>query len=78
MADIKTIFLGAIGSSSEETELECYCNISNNITISILDKNVDNYSYPVITQLSKETAIRLSKELRKQISLIDESEVQNG
>lgn len=77
MADIKTIFLGVIGTSSEDTQLECYCNVSNNITFSILDKNVDNYGYPVITQLSKETAIKLSKELRKQISLIEEREVSN-
>jgi hypothetical protein len=78
MANLKTIFLGADGTETEENELECFCNISNKISITIFDKAVNNYGYPNVIQLDKNTAIKLSKELRKQISLIEESEVNNG
>lgn len=75
MADMKTIFLGASCTDSEGTQLECFCNVANRIAITILDEKVDNYGYPVVIEITKETAIKFSKELRKQISLIEESEV---
>jgi predicted ATP-dependent endonuclease of OLD family len=78
MANLKTIFLGAEGTGTEENQLECFCNISNKISITIFDESVNNYGYPNVIQLDKNTAIRLSKELRKQIALIEESEVYNG
>ena len=76
MADIDIIFKGAFQSGTEETQLQVFHNTANRITISILDENVDNYGYPVVIQLSKETAIKFHRELKKQISFI-ESEVEN-
>lgn len=76
MADIDIIFKGAINSGTEENQLQVFCNVQNRITISILDENVFNYEYPVIIQLSKETAIKFHRELKKHISFI-ESEVNN-
>lgn len=77
MADIDIIFKGALESRTEENQLQVYCNISNNITISILDEKNNNYGYPTIISLNKETAIKFHRELKKQISFI-ESEVSNG
>jgi hypothetical protein len=76
MADVDIIFKGSLNSGCEETQLQVYCNVSNRITISIFDENVENHGYPVIIQLSKETAIKFHRELKKQISFI-ESEVNN-
>jgi Na+-transporting NADH:ubiquinone oxidoreductase subunit NqrF len=78
MANLKTIFLGAKGTGTEENELECFCNLSNRISITILDELFNNNGYPSVIELDKNTAIRFSKELKKQISLIEESEVNNG
>lgn len=77
MADIDIIFKGALNSGTEETQLQVFCNLSNRITISIFDELVNNYGYPVVIQLNKETAIKFHRELKKQISFI-ESEVDNG
>ena len=77
MADIDIIFRGAYNTGTEETKLQVFNNMCNNITISILDENIDNYGYPVVIQLNKETAIKFHRELKKQISFI-ESEVCNG
>lgn len=78
MADIDIIFKGADNSGTETTKLEVFWNIANRITISILDENIENYGYPVAIQLSKETAIKFHRELKKQISFIESEEVQNG
>lgn len=74
MADIDIIFRGAIGTNTEENKLEVFWNTTNKITISILEANSD---YPVLVNLSKETAIKFHRELKKQISYI-EREVSNG
>jgi hypothetical protein len=76
MADIDIIFKGALNSGTEETQLQVFHNMANRITISINDEHIDNYGYPVVIQLSKETAIKFHRELKKQISFI-ESEVSN-
>lgn len=77
MADIDIIFKGSENTLTEENQLQVYCNINNKITISIYDENVNNYGYPTIICLNKQTAIKFHRELKKQISFI-ESEVQNG
>ena len=77
MADIDIIFKGAFQSGTEETQLQVFHNTANRITISILDENNNNYGYPTIISLNKETAIKFHRELKKQISFI-ESEVSNG
>lgn len=77
MAKVKTIFVGANKSSTCFNELECYYEIfSNNIIITILD--VYKSEFPVCIELDKSTAVRLSKELRRQIALIQEREINNG
>ncbi len=75
MADIDIIFKGALDTGTEETQLQVFHNATNKITISILDEN-SNYGYPTIINLSKSTAIKFHRELKKQISFI-ESEVEN-
>ncbi|MGZ9736520.1 hypothetical protein [Flavobacterium sp. GNP002] len=76
MADISIIFNGAKNTGTENLELEVFANTMNNITVSL--KNKDHFSeYPEIIQLSKSTAIKLHRELKKQISFL-ESEVDNG
>jgi hypothetical protein len=52
----------------ENTYLEVNANLKNEISISI--NNLDNELENSYISLDKETAIKLSKELRKQISLI--------
>lgn len=76
MADVDIIFRGALGTSTEKAQLEVFANTMNNITISLKDENAFN-DCPVIIQLSKSTAIRFHRELKKQISFL-ESEVGNG
>ena len=70
MANTKIIFLGAEGTGTEDYELRCFWNSNNHIAISILDDN--NYGLETIIALDKATAIKFSKELRKQISYIEE------
>jgi hypothetical protein len=63
---VETIFYGSEKSESEKTQLTCFCNQDDEIYISIQE-----YASPRIwTTLNKSTAIKLSKELRKQIALI--------
>ena len=77
MAKVKTIFVGANNSNTNFNELECYFeHYSNNIIITILD--VEKSEFPVSIELDKSTAVRLSKELRRQIALIQGEEINNG
>lgn len=77
MADIEIIFKGSAGSITEENQLQVYHNSLNEITISILDKDYCLSDNPLFISLSKETAIKFHRELKKQISFI-EKEVDNG
>jgi hypothetical protein len=61
-------FYGSIESKTITTGLSVYCNQEMEIFIEIDDKEFPA-SYIC---LDKETAIKLSKELRKQIALIDD------
>lgn len=77
MADVYLIFKGAENSKTEKNELQVFANMANRISITILDEDVSRYGYPVCIQLTKETAIKFHRELKKQISYI-ESEVCDG
>ena len=73
MANIKLILKGSIESDfSRETELECFANKVDEITISINDG-----MYESIMSLDISTAIEFSKLLRASIKEIKE-EANNG
>lgn len=65
MANVKLLFYGTKETNTDETSIECFHNITNQVTIKI-----DFEDNELVVSLDKETAIRLSKELRKQIALI--------
>jgi len=68
MANIKLIFRGSEESKfTENTELECFVNVENEITISIDD---GHDQYPNIISLDVSTAIKLAKTLRTHINTI--------
>lgn len=77
MADIDLIFRGAINTGTSKNELQVFANTQNKISITIFDEDFNHYGYPTSIQLTKETAIKFHRELKKQISYI-ESEVDNG
>jgi hypothetical protein len=73
MANVKLIFQ----EKATEKQLQCYANDFNEIYIEILDNDFDvNYNIQSIS-LDRNTAIRLVRELKKQIGYL-ESEVTNG
>lgn len=79
MAKVKTIFVGANNSNTCFNELECYYQQgSNNIVIGIYDLNLCKDGTPAFIDLDRSTAIKLSKELRRQIALIQGEEINNG
>lgn len=68
MANVKLLFGGSEQSGTQSISVECFCNMYGEITIRT-DKGQD---FPIsLISLDKETAIKFSRELRKQISLID-------
>jgi len=71
MAKIKTSYLC---SANEQTEMQMYVNSDNQIYIYI-DLNDGLFGYIC---LDKQTAIKFSKDLKREISYIKESEVNNG
>ena len=74
MANVKLIFSGSEISETEQHNLVCYQNASNEIYLHI---DMPGYETSFIC-LDKPTAIKLHRELKKQISFITESEVFNG
>jgi hypothetical protein len=71
---VNLIFSGSEKSETQEHSLKMFYNTKNEIyfTIEMPDKDELNF-----VCLDKETAIKLSKELRKQISYITDEEVIN-
>lgn len=67
MEKIKLMFCGTEKTHTEGNTIECYANVSGEISIILIEED----SSPTIVSLDKQTAIRFAKELRKQISLID-------
>jgi hypothetical protein len=68
MANVKLLFYGTEQSGTQEISIECFRNSYNEITIKIDEGR--NFPLSFIS-LDKQTSIKLSKELRKQIALID-------
>jgi len=72
MANIKLIFQGTECTKTQDTELECFVNFKDEVTISIKDGN----NYPSLISLDVSTAIKFAKTLR---SVINEAkEVNDG
>jgi hypothetical protein len=72
MANVKLIFGGSEESNCSEITIECYVNNKNGLYISIQDHEVNQCYSSAHIVLDKSTAIKLSKELRKQISLMED------
>jgi hypothetical protein len=70
---VKVIFYGTEDCQSDKTELTVYVNDKNRIFIGLEDPNWD---FPYIC-LDKATAIKFHRELKKQISFIQEGD-ENG
>jgi hypothetical protein len=64
-------FCGTEKSKTENQSLEVYCNVQDEVAIIIKDEKSNHGFDSQHICLDKETAIRLSRELRKQIALLD-------
>lgn len=65
---VQLIFYGSEKSETTEHELKCFCNTHNEIYIGLeMHQGMEHFIC-----LNKETAIKFSKELRKQIALIED------
>jgi len=73
MGNTKLIFLSSL---SDDTELECFVNSIDEITLQITDTDSDNQFNKQLVSLDIPTAIKLSKVLRSEINKI--KEVSNG
>jgi len=65
MENVKLVFCGTSESKTNDVTLELFATNDNDLMIIIESNGVE------IINLSKQTAIRLSKELKKQIALLD-------
>lgn len=74
MANIKIAFLTTIDEDS--SQLECFNNQRNEITISITDTDADHAWGKQLVSLDVPTAIKLAKTLRAEINKA--KEVYNG
>jgi hypothetical protein len=68
---VKLIFYGSKKSETTDVELTAFCNFSNEIFIEIDMFNGN----PCYICLDKDTAIKFSKELRKQIAYIQDEQL---
>lgn len=71
MGNYKLVFGGTEESNTELYELVCFANLNNEIQLNL---NGDGFNFIC---LDKTTAIKLHRELKKQISFLEE-EVSNG
>lgn len=71
MANVKLIFGGSAEYDCAEQTMQCYVNSDGGLYISITHDYLE-YDDFRFTVLDKQTAIKLSKELRKQISLMED------
>lgn len=69
MANVKLLFYGTEKSETENVTIECFYNAGCELSVVISE---GNYSPKHFIVLDKSTAIRFSKELRKQIALLDQ------
>ena len=70
MTNTKLIFLSSL---DESTELECFVNTINEVTLQITDKDAGNPFNTQLVSLDVPTAIKLSKVLRNEINKIKEA-----
>lgn len=68
MANVKLLFYGTEESETENVSIECFYNVGRELSIVIDEEKLQRKKFIV---LDKSTAIRFSKELRKQIALMD-------
>ena len=68
MAKVKLLFYGTEKTNTENITLECFHNSVNELSMVIND---NDFSNQLVISFDKETAVRFSRELRKQIALID-------
>lgn len=74
MANVKLLFNGSEISETEDHELKCFANTHGEIYINIsMPRFMDSFIC-----LDRSTAIKLHRELKKQISFLDSEEVDNG
>jgi hypothetical protein len=72
MANVKIIFGGSEKHKCFERTLIAYTNSEKGLYIAIEDtESCEEWNNIQFTVLDKETAVRLSKELRRQIALMD-------
>jgi hypothetical protein len=65
---VELIFYGSEKSQMPETQLRCFCNQRDEIFIGIMEEAAPE----IWIALNKQTAIKFSKELRKQIARIED------
>lgn len=68
---IKLKFYGTENTNTNEHSLEAFVNQEMEITIKITDESVDHGYNRQLISLDKSTAIKFSREIRKQIALLD-------
>jgi len=64
-------FYGTEETKTNDNSLEVFVNSHLEITVRIKDESVDHDYNQQLVSLDKQTAIRLSREIRKQIALLD-------
>ncbi len=64
-------FYGTEETNTSDNSLDVFVNSQLEITVRIKDESVDHDYNQQLISLDKQTAIRLSRELRKQIALLD-------
>lgn len=73
MANVKLVFSGTERSNTDTTDLQCFATINNEICIDI--DNHSDYNYGTHIYLDRSTAIKLHRELKKQISFLENESV---
>jgi hypothetical protein len=71
MGNVKIIFGGTKGSKTTDHSLEVFANDKNELFFSI-DMNMQHDFGEAFICLDKTTAIKLSREIRKQIALLED------
>lgn len=71
MANVKLVFYGSTESETSEHSLDVYANSNGQLFISI-DMNMQHDYGESFIVFDKSTAIKFSKELRKQIALLED------
>lgn len=71
MINSKLIFLSVNDTKDKDNELRVFTTKDNELCVQILDKNTGQYHEIALT---KRTAIKFSKETRRQIALLKDDE----